>query len=567
MTPSNQALRVEGPGPGWKRGFWMLIATQFQGALNENGLKQLIVFLVLGMGLQQADRDQLVLVVGALFAIPYILFSMSGGFLADRYSKRTVTIGTKVLEVGVMLLAVAGLAQQNLNLEFAAVFLASTQSALFGPAKYGLLPEILPKPLLSWGNGILELGTFLGVIAGSVAAGVMADGFRGNQAWSGFVFLGLAAFGLVCSLGVTRVPAAAPAKTFVINPLADLWAQWRLICADRVLWLAILGNTYFWALATLLTANIAFYGSDVLKISSTRTGLLQVAIAVGIGLGSVAAGYLSGGKVEHGLIPLGAIGLSIFGILLSLHGLSFAQVVGLLAVLGFCAGFFAVPINALIQHRPDEKNKGGVIAAANLISWIGIGAATGIYYFFQHYLQLNPSSIFLAASLATVAATAYVLYLLPDSLLRLLFWMATHSLYRIHIEGRENIPDKGGALLAPNHVSMVDAALLIASTERPVRFLMFKDNYEHPLIKPFARIMGVIPISSNQGPREMIHSLRAATEALKNGEIVCIFPEGQMTRIGQMLPFRRGMERIVKGADVPIVPVYLGGVWGSIFSF
>src|SRR6478736_8258904 len=217
MTPSNQALRVEGPGPGWKRGFWMLIATQFQGALNENGLKQLIVFLVLGMGLQQADRDRLVLVIGALFAIPYILFSMSGGYLADRFSKRTVTIGIKFFEVAVMLLAIAGLAWQNLNLEFAAVFLASTQSALFGPAKYGLLPEILPKPLLSWGNGILELGTFLGVIAGSVAAGVMADGFRGNQAWSGFVFLGLAALGLVCSLGVTRVPAAAPAKTFVIN--------------------------------------------------------------------------------------------------------------------------------------------------------------------------------------------------------------------------------------------------------------------------------------------------------------------------------------------------------------
>jgi acyl-[acyl-carrier-protein]-phospholipid O-acyltransferase / long-chain-fatty-acid--[acyl-carrier-protein] ligase len=567
VSPSSADIRTENPKGSWKRGFWMLIVTQFQGALNENGIKQLIVFIVLGMALQQAERDRLVLVVGALFAVPYILFSMAGGFLADRYSKRTVTIATKVLEAGVMLLAVAGLAQQSLRLEFAAVFLASTQAALFGPSKYGLLPEVLPNARLSWGNGILELGTFLGVIAATVIAGMMADRFQGHQAWSGLVFLGLSVFGLVSSLGVTRVRAAAPGKKFIANPLGDLWAQGRLIRADRVLWLAILGNTYFWALATLLTANIAFYGSDVLHISSTRTGLLQVAIAVGIGLGSVAAGYLSGGKVEYGLIPLGSIGLSFFGILLSLPGLSFAHVLGLLALLGFSAGFFAVPINALIQRRPDAKSKGGVIAAANWISWIGIAAATGVYYILQHYLQMGPSAIFLAASLATVAATAYVLYLLPDALLRLLLWMTTHTLYRIRIKGGENIPQKGGVLLAPNHVSMVDAALLIASSERPIRFLMFKDNYEHPLIKPFARILGVIPISAQQRPREMIHSLRTATQALKDGEVVCIFPEGQMTRIGQMLPFRRGMERIIKGVDAPIIPVYLGGVWGSVFSF
>jgi acyl-[acyl-carrier-protein]-phospholipid O-acyltransferase/long-chain-fatty-acid--[acyl-carrier-protein] ligase len=567
MSSINEDLGVESPPRRWQRGFWMLIATQIQGALNENGLKQLIVFIVLAMALQQAERDRLVLVVGALFAVPYILFSMVGGFLADRYSKRTVTIATKILEAGVMLLAIAGLARQNLSLEFAAVFLASTQAALFGPAKYGLLPEILPSARLSWGNGILELGTFLGVIAGTVAAGLMADGFRGHPARSGLVFLGLSVLGLGFSLGITRVRAAAPAKKFIANPLADLWAQRRLIGTDRVLKLAILGNTYFWFLATLLTANINFYGNDVLQIKDAKLALLQVAIAVGIGLGSVAAGYLSGGKVEYGLIPLGSIGLSVFGILLSLPGLSFVQVLGLLAVLGFSAGFAAVPINALIQHRPDEKNKGGVIAAANWISWIGIGAATGVYYILQHYLQMGPSAIFLAASLATVAATGYALYLLPDALLRLLLWMATHTFYRIHVEGRDNIPQKGGVLLAPNHVSMVDAALLIASTDRPIRFLMFKDNYEHPLIKPFARIMEVIPISAQQRPREMIHSLRTATQALNDGEVVCIFPEGQMTRIGQMMPFRRGMERIVKGVDAPIIPVYLRGVWGSVFSF
>ena len=553
--------------PSWRRGFWSLVLTQFQGAFNENGLKNLVVFIILGMAMRTADRDRLVLIVGTLFSVPFILFSMTGGFLADRYSKRTVTIWTKFFEMAVMVLAIAGLGWQNLNLEMAAVFLASTQAALFGPSKYGLLPELLPEPELSWGNGVLELGTFLAVIAGGVSGAFLADVFHGRQGWSGVIFLGLSLVGLILSLGITKVPSANPTKKFRANPIGDLWVQGRLIRQDRVLWLAVLGNTYFWFLGALLTANIVFYGSDVLHISSTRTGILQAAVAIGIGLGSLAAGYLSSGKVEYGLIPLGSVGMTVFGALLSGKSLSFVEVLVLLAALGFSAGFFAVPVNALIQHRPDEKDKGGVIAAANLLSFVGIGGAAGVYYIFQHYLHLSPSAIFLSVSLVTVAATAYVLYLLPDALLRLLLWIATHTLYRIHLTGRENVPTKGGALLVPNHVSMVDAVLLIASIDRPIRFLMFKGSYDHWLVKPFAKIMGVIPISSQLRPRELIHSLRTATQALHDGEVVCIFPEGQMTRIGQMLPFRRGMERIMKGVDAPIIPVNLGGVWGSIFSF
>lgn len=553
--------------PRNSRGFWFLIATQFQGAFNENGLKNLVVFIILATIAHQASRDRLVLIVGTLFSLPFILFSMTGGFLADRYSKRTVTIWTKFIEIAVMLLAIVGLGRQDLHLEMAAVFLASTQAALFGPSKYGLLPELLPESKLSWGNGVIELGTFLAVIAGGVSGAFLADTFHGRQIWSGLIFFTLSLFGLVFSLGISKVRAADPTKTFRANPLGDLWQQLKLVRKDRVLWLAVLGSTYFWFLGALLTANIVFYGSDVLHTTSTRTGILQAAVAIGIGLGSLAAGYLSSGKVEYGLIPLGSVGITVFGILLSAHNLSFNHVLVLLSALGFAAGFFAVPVNALIQHRPDEKDKGGVIAAANLLSFVGIGGAAGVYYVLQHVAHLGPSAIFLSVSLVTVVATAYVLYLLPDALLRLMLWLATHSLYRIHLEGRDNVPSKGGALLVPNHVSMVDAVLLIASIDRPIRFLMFKGSYDHPLVKPFAKIMGVIPISSQLRPREMIQSLRTATQALKDGEVVCIFPEGQMTRIGQMLPFRRGMERIVKGIDVPVIPVNLSGVWGSIFSF
>jgi len=553
--------------PAWQRGFWCLIAAQFQGAFNENGLKNLVVFLILGMGMHAVDRDRLVLVVGALFSVPFLLFSMAGGYLADHYSKRTVTIWTRCFELGVMALAVIGLAWGNLPLALAAVFLASTQAALFGPSKYGLLPELLPPARLSWGNGVIELGTFLAVIAGSVCGAFFAEVFHGRQAWSGAIFFGLSCVGLLFSLGISRVPAADPGKSFRVNPLGDLWTQGQIIRRDRVLWLAVLGNIYFWFLGALLTANIVFYGSDVLRINSTRTGILQAAVAIGIGLGSLAAGYLSSGRVEYGLIPLGAIGMTVFGAMLGAADLSFGQVLTLLASLGFSAGFFAVPINALIQHRPDPKAKGGVIAAANLLSFVGIGAASGVYYLCQHVLHLNPPAIFLAVSIVTIAATGYVLYLLPDALLRLLLWLLSHTFYRIHLAGREYIPDKGGALLVPNHVSMVDAVLLIASAGRPIRFLIFKEYADHPLVRPFAKLLRAIPISSELRPREMIHALRTATQALKDGELVCIFPEGQITRIGQMLPFRRGMERILKGTDVPVLPVYLGGVWGSIFSY
>jgi len=551
----------------WQRGFWGLIATQFQGAFNENGLKNLVTFLILAMHLEPGEQDSKVLVVGALFSVPFLLFSMTGGYLADRFSKRTVTLWTKVFEIAVMLLAILAFARDSLHLAMAAVFFASTQAALFGPSKYGLLPELLPQEKLSWGNGVLELGTFLAVIAGSVAGAFMADTFSGHQARSGFIFLALSFAGMAAAFFIRRVPPADPARQFRFNILGDLWSQTRLARADRVLWLAVLGNTYFWFLGALLQFTIIFYGQIVLHLDATHNGLLQAAIAIGIGLGSLAAGYLSGGKIEYGLIPLGALGMTAFGFLLSLPGLSFHHALLILAALGFSGGFFIVPINALIQHRPDERHKGGIIAAANLLSFVGIAGASGAYYLATHFAHLVPAAIFFWAAAATLGATIYVVVLLPDSLLRLLLWFATHTLYRLDIQGREFVPAHGGALLTPNHGSMADAAFVIAATDRPVRFLMYKEAYEHPLIKPFAKILGVIPISSQQRPREMIHSLREATDALRNGELVCIFPEGQVTRIGQLLPFRRGMERILKGVDVPVVPVHLDGIWGSIFSF
>ena len=250
-------------------GFWSLIVTQFQGAFSDNAFRLLVIFLLAGSELSQGRKEG-VLLIGALFSLPFVLFSMTGGYFADRFSKRDVTIGTKLFEVAVMLLALIGLATDSLAIKVAAVFLMSVQSAIFGPSKYGLLPELLPEKRLSWGNGILELGTFLAIITGTIMGGFLAENLEGSQYLSGFILIGLALLGLVTSLGIKKVPAANPAKKFRINFLGDLAMQIRLIRQDRVLFLAILGNAYFWFLAEFFRYNILFYGIEVLKVSETQ---------------------------------------------------------------------------------------------------------------------------------------------------------------------------------------------------------------------------------------------------------------------------------------------------------
>ena len=411
----------------WRFGFWSLILTQFQGAFNDNALKFLVIYLIVDRNFPTAVRDRLVLLVGSLFALPFIIFAMTGGYLADRFSKRSVTIGTKLFEIGVMAFACLALASANLLLEAAAVFLISTQGALFAPSKYGLLPELLPDKELSWGNGVIELGTFLAAITATMAAGFLAVAFRGRQLWSGALLLGLTLFGLVTSFGISRVPVAAPDRHFRANPFLDFAGEMRIILRDRTLAWAVAGNTYIWFLAALLQFAIVIYGHDVLRVDETQISYLQAAVGIGIGVGSLVAGYLSFGTIEYGLVPLGALGMTVFGFLVSRHGLGIWQVRSDLALLGFFGGFYVVPLNALIQHLPAPEQKGGVIAVSSLLSFIGIFVAAGTYFFLSSYAHLDAAQIFLAAAIMTLAATFYSIFLLPDSMQRLKHWIVAHS--------------------------------------------------------------------------------------------------------------------------------------------
>jgi acyl-[acyl-carrier-protein]-phospholipid O-acyltransferase/long-chain-fatty-acid--[acyl-carrier-protein] ligase len=553
--------------PANLRGFWSLIITQFEGAFNDNALKALVTFVGLNMALSQRFHEALLPLTAFLFSAPFILLSMAGGFLADRFSKRTITIGIKLLEIAIMAFATLGLFLKNLPMGLASVFLMGVHSALFGPSKYGLLPELLPERKLSWGNGILELGTFLAIITGIGAGSFLYTQFKETEAWAGLVLVSLAALGLFFSLGITRVPAADPLRRFKVNFLGDLWGQIKIMRQDRVLWLACLGNIYFWFIGQLLQQSVMDYGVNVLKVGELRTSGLLAALAIGIGVGSFAAGYLSGGKIEYGLVPLGSVGLTVFSALLWNPALGFWQILGLVGTLGFFGGFFIVPISAILQHRPSRETKGVVLAAANLLSSAGLCASAGVYWLLASCLHWGPRGVFMVGAVMTLGATIYLVLLLPDALLRFALWLATRTLYRVRILGRENIPAKGGALFVCNHLSLVDALLLQASTDRPIRFIIYKGIYESAWVKPFAKILHCIPISSELRPREMLHSLRTATQALQDGEVVCIFAEGQITRIGQMLPFRRGFERIMRNVDAPIIPIALDGLYGSIFSF
>lgn len=575
------------------RGFWSLFVTQFQVAFSDNVLKYLAIFIFLDLNISLGNKEKISDVIAAIFALPFILFSMYGGFLADRFSKRAVTIGVKVFEVAIMFLVCYALAAMSgrtlLGFLVAGVFLMGTLAAFFGPSKYGLLPELLPEKKLSWGNGWIEFGTNTAIILGSVAAAKMHDFFHAREICSGLILIGLALAGLAASLGVARVPAADPTRKFRLNFVGDLFAQLNLVRKNRPLALAFLGNTYFWFLGALLTLNLLFYAKLVLCVGDTQIALLNIALAMGIGVGSVAAGYASEGKIEHGLVPLGAFGLSLVSTAVATREWALSVALAWMALLGFAGGFFIVPIAAILQHEPEASKKGEVLAAANWLSFVGIFLASGAHNLLAEQLRLSPPEIFLFGGGLTFLGAVFVLILSPYSLVRAVLWIATHTVYRVSVEGRENLPRRGGVLLVSNHVSFVDWLLLMAAADRPVCFLMGKEYYDKFWIRPLARVPGVIPIPPGVRPRELIQALRDCSRAIQNGDVVCIFPEGGITRTGQLQPFRRGFERMMKtvaddtgGPALPtglehemakppphpvIVPAALLGVWGSIFSF
>jgi len=404
-------------------GFWALIGTQFQGAFSDNALKWLVSFLVLGAGVSREQRDFLfVLVVPMVFAIPFLVFSIPGGFFADRFSKRSVTIWTKVLEVLTMGFATYALWQNRLELAAVALFFVCTQGAIFGPSKYGLIPELLPTSRLSWGNGVIELWTLVAAIGGTLAGGFLAHTFRGRQESSGIFLMGLSLIGLLTSLGITRVPAADRKREYSWNWAKELFEEIGRMRKDAVLWSAVIANTFFWFLGALLLLNIVLYATDVLQVGEARSSYLLAALSLGIGTGSYIAGYASGRKIEMGMILPGLTGIVLATGALFTPGLSFEAVMGLLFALGICAGFFVVPVNALIQNRPRPAVKGRVIGASNFLSFGGIALQPVVQYAMLRLGHPDPGHVFLICAVACVGMAFVLARMLPELWPCALYW-------------------------------------------------------------------------------------------------------------------------------------------------
>jgi acyl-[acyl-carrier-protein]-phospholipid O-acyltransferase/long-chain-fatty-acid--[acyl-carrier-protein] ligase len=392
--------------PAWRRGFWSLMATQCQNAFSDNALKNLVILLVLSRPMSQPERDNAVALAGALFALPFITFSMFGGWLADRFSKQRVMAGVKFAEFFIMLFAALALGLHSLPLQLGAVFLMGCHSAFFGPSKYGILPEILPLDKLSWGNGILELLTFVGIILGTLSGGILAGRFTEKPWISGLLLAALALAGWAASAFIPKVPAANPGRTLQLNPATDLLVQLRKMSPDPLLWRANLGNTGFFFIAALVQMNLVLFAHDVLNLSESKNALLNAALAIGIGVGSVAAGYGSRGRIEYRLITLGSLLMALSTLPMGFPNISTAAFTGMLLLLGFGAGLFIVPVCAVLQNRPAPGDKGAVQGAASVLSFVGILASSGVQRLL--HTQLSSGKIFWLCGLLAIALGVYV---------------------------------------------------------------------------------------------------------------------------------------------------------------
>ena len=398
----------------WPRGFWNLMFTQFQGAFSDNALRWLVIFPVLvSVTLSDADKEGFASHASLLFALPFLLFSTVGGWMADRFSKRSVMIGVKLGEIAIMLFATLALTWENQPLQLAAICLMGIHSTFFAPAKYGVMPELLPVSKLSAGNGILELLTFVGIILGTFAGGWLAETLVHHEGWSGGILAVLAAVGFLASFGIPQVPAADPGKRLNWNIFGEIWSNLRVMKADRDLWRANWGNTAFFFVATLVQINLALFAQKVFQLKPTEQAWLQAALSLGIGAGSGLAGKLSRGRIEYGLIPPGAGLMALAALWLGWPGIGKSEFTVGLALLGLGGGLFIVPIVSVLQHRPSAQTKGAVQGAASWLSWVGIAAAAMTQTFLSGPAQLSYGQIFWACGVVAALAGVFVAWSRP----------------------------------------------------------------------------------------------------------------------------------------------------------
>ena len=567
-----------------ERRFAPLFWTQFLGAANDNLFKFAFTLLATYHAAQWGgvDASTAGFVIGAIFIAPFVLLSATAGQIADKYEKGALIRFVKDFEIAVMAIAAAGFVARVPGLLYGAVFLMGVHSTLFGPVKYAYLPQHLKDAELTGGNGLVEMGTFVAILAGTMAAGFLVKEGAGASAVAA-ACLAVAVLGRVAAGFVPRSPAPDPGLPINWNPFTETWRNLAIASRDSAVFHSLLGISWLWFVGSIFLTSFTPFAKDVLGGDEDVVTLLLAVFSSGIGLGALACERLSGRKVEIGLVPFGSIGITVFAVdvWLASRGLAPSgmrdvaafvrdgasiRIMADLFLLALFAGFYSVPLYALIQSRAEPAHRARIIAANNILNAIFMIAASLMATALLRS-GLTLPQLFLVVGVMNAAVAAYIYLLVPEFLMRFLCWLLIHSAYRLRKAGIENIPEEGAAVVVCNHVSFVDALVILAASPRPIRFVMDHRIFRIPVLSFIFRTMRTIPIAPAKEDAAMKErAFAAVAQALGEGEVVGIFPEGRLTDNGEMGPFRPGVREIVATTPVPVIPLALRGLWGSFFS-
>jgi 1-acyl-sn-glycerol-3-phosphate acyltransferase len=560
--------------------FW----TQFLGAANDNLFKFAFTVLVTyQLTVSWLPAAQAGLVIGALFVLPYLLFSATSGQLADKVDKTVLIRFVKWFEIGITLLAAWGFYTQNVFALLACVFLLGLHSTLFGPVKFAYLPQHLSERELTGGNGMVEMGTFVAILLGNVVGGLLIAVPVIGAHHVAMACVALALVGRATAQFVPASPATDPSLKINWNPVTETLRNLKLASGNRVVFRSLLGISWLWFFGSVFLSNFPAFAKDVLHGDEQVASLLLVVFSVGIGIGSLLCEVLSRRHVEIGLVPLGAIGMTVFAIdlyfasrgLPDVTQLSLSQFVSIgahwrvmidLGLMSLFAGLFSVPMYALIQLRSTPTHRARIIAANNILNALFMIVSALIAGALLKSGFTVPQ-LFLAVGIANALVAAYIFLLVPEYLLRFVAWVATHAIYRFKVEGDEHIPTEGAAILVCNHVSFIDAVLLMAASPRPIRFIMDHKIFRIPVLGAMFKLAKAIPIAPQKVDAAAYENAFAeARRVLDAGDLLCIFPEGGITQDGTLQPFKGGIMKILETHPVPVVPLALTNLWGSFFS-
>jgi 1-acyl-sn-glycerol-3-phosphate acyltransferase len=568
-----------------QRRFGPFFGVQFLGAFNDNVFKNALVIMLTyqAASMTTLSPGLLVNLCAGLFILPFFLFSGTAGQLADKYDKAKITRLVKVFEILIMVIATLGFYFLHLELLLGALFMMGMHSTMFGPVKYAYLPQHLKKEELVGGNGLIDGGTFVAILLGTILGGELIKIKPAGAMW----VAGIAIFIAICGYWFSRrVPLSSPptpALKVNWNIFTETWRNVKFLRTNRTVFLSILGISWFWFYGAVFFSQFPLYAKDVLGGTERVVTLLLCMFTIGIALGSILCEKLSGHKIEIGLVPFGSIGMTVFAFDLWLaspvlaHGVPVGpielmqqpgswRVMFDLAMIGVFGGFYIVPMYALIQSRSEPGHQARVIAGNNIINAFFMVLAAGMAIVVMK-LGLTIPQLFLLTGILNALVAIYIYTLVPEFLMRFLVWLLIHIVYRLKISGLENVPDEGPAVIVCNHPSLVDALVVAAACRRPVRFVMDHQIFKIPLLNFIFRTSRAIPIApAKEDPKLLERAYDDIAKALADGDVVGIFPEGGLTKDGEIQPFRSGIKRIIDRTPVPVIPMALQGLWGSYFS-